>query len=75
MTISAVGITFAHRTVRLAAAGARNFMTDDSGSAAAEYALIMALVVAGLVGVLTSIISAVAHGILAPANAMNVSGS
>ena len=50
-------------------------MTDDSGSAAAEYALIMALVVAGLVGVLTSIISAVAHGILAPANAMNVSGS
>lgn len=47
------------------------YVEDTSGASAAEYAIILAVVAAALVGVLGEVISAVANGILKPVNAIS----
>jgi Flp pilus assembly pilin Flp len=61
------------RVSSLLEAKARRFVHNEAGASAAEYALILGLIAAVIVGSLGTLVNAVANGILSPVNGFTAS--
>jgi Flp pilus assembly pilin Flp len=57
-----------HQAIALVMDATRRFLGDTSGASAAEYALILGLIAAVIVGALGTLVNAVANGIMSPVN-------